>query len=699
MKKFVLLLNLFYLGAFAQKEASVWYFGHHAGLDFSTNPPTVLEDGNKMATFEGCTTICDSSGRLLFYSDGINVWDSSHNLMRDPLGNPVDDLKGNPSATQSSLVIPHPGNNKVYYLFSLPAFGRGKPYYSLIDFSSGTGVVTRKNVLLSGYTTERTSEKITATVHDNGRDIWLLTHEAFSDKFVLHKITTSGISAAPVSIQSVGTNFISSGYNLGAMKFSPDGKRLAMATYRGSKLDIYDFNNNTGDITLKETITVNFPFGVEFSPDSSLLYVTQGAGVGGGNILQYDLYATGVTIKSTSKTIYANLARFSPPSCMQLGIDNKIYVSVNASEYIGVIHDPNRKGTACNYDHTAINLNPSKATKLYSRDRTWGSPVSDAKNHAHLGFPNFIPKFFDVQINAKYPCLGKTTQFSVTTSSHANYKWDFGDGNTSTLASPSHTYASAGTYDVSVKLGGSLPDRNITKKIVIHPIPSISGLVSKVICGLNGTYPLNVASPTGGTYKINGITSTQFNPRSLGVGKHTVSYDYTGTGGCKNSKVVTYTVNEIKLNTLLSGNRLDVEIENGRVPFEIKLGNKFYNPDKRKFTLSDLQKGKYSLSVKDKLGCTTAKNIEVKNALIYNYISPNGDGINDTWKLNDIAKFYPDASITIFDRSGAIITKYKAGSNEWNGTLNGEILPQDSYFYKIVLPNGNIYKGTVSIIK
>jgi hypothetical protein len=69
MKKTLLIVVLFLsLGCFAQGEANIWYFGSHAGLDFNSGSPVALTDG-QLVTEEGCATISNSSGQLLFYTD------------------------------------------------------------------------------------------------------------------------------------------------------------------------------------------------------------------------------------------------------------------------------------------------------------------------------------------------------------------------------------------------------------------------------------------------------------------------------------------------------------------------------------------------------------------------------------------------------------------------------------------------------
>ena len=98
------------------KRANIWYFGQNAGLDFNdldpNGNPRVLTDG-QINTLEGCSVMCDENGRLLFYSDGVTVWNRLHEIM--PNGT---DLKGSFTSTQSALIVPHPGNTFLYYIFT-----------------------------------------------------------------------------------------------------------------------------------------------------------------------------------------------------------------------------------------------------------------------------------------------------------------------------------------------------------------------------------------------------------------------------------------------------------------------------------------------------------------------------------------------------------------------------------------------------
>ena len=94
--------------ATAQSPADWWYFGHNAGVEFQSGNPVGVTDG-QLFTTEGCASISDPLGDLLFYTDGSTVWDKLHNIMPNGLG-----LLGNSSATQSAIIVPAPGNPDEY---------------------------------------------------------------------------------------------------------------------------------------------------------------------------------------------------------------------------------------------------------------------------------------------------------------------------------------------------------------------------------------------------------------------------------------------------------------------------------------------------------------------------------------------------------------------------------------------------------
>lgn len=81
-----------------------------------------------------------------------------------------------------------------------------------------------------------------------------------------------------------------------------------------------------------------------------------------------------------------------------------------------------------------------------------------------------------------------------------------------------------------------------------------------------------------------------------------------------------------------------------------------------------------------------------------NAITPNGDGQNDTWEIEDIDAF-PDALVFVYDKAGQVVHKSSGGYTPWDGTFKGVALPMGTYYYVIDLRDGSpVYEGTLTII-
>ncbi len=74
------ILFLSFQFSIAQKETTHWYFGKKAGLDFSSGT-LVVDSSGVLETDEGCATISDAAGKLLFYTDGSTFWNRNHKIM------------------------------------------------------------------------------------------------------------------------------------------------------------------------------------------------------------------------------------------------------------------------------------------------------------------------------------------------------------------------------------------------------------------------------------------------------------------------------------------------------------------------------------------------------------------------------------------------------------------------------------------
>ncbi len=150
--RYIILLGILaFLGktTCAQVQANYWYFGKNKGLYFGDGVPQVLTD-SKMYAFEGCATISDKNGQLLFYTNGIEVYNRHHQLMQNGSG-----LFGDDRSSQSAIILPVPNDPYKYYIFTVDAY----PFtigvrpckginYSIVDITKngGLGDIVTKNI-------------------------------------------------------------------------------------------------------------------------------------------------------------------------------------------------------------------------------------------------------------------------------------------------------------------------------------------------------------------------------------------------------------------------------------------------------------------------------------------------------------------------------------------------------------------------
>ncbi len=499
-----LTLLLFAIPVSAQKEAAIWYFGHGAGLDFNSGSPITLTNG-KLFTDEGCTTISDKNGHLLFYTDGSLVYDKNHQLMPNGTG-----LFGHRSSTQSAIIVPKPKDPNLYYIFTvdepnpanvddIPTNNQDPPNsglnYSLVDLrlnnGSGDIVSSEKNVPLVTYDVNNTedvkfkcSEKITAVQHADGFSFWVVTH--FKNTFYSFKISTNGIDQTPIKT-TTSVDIPLGGYNgnaIGYLKASPNGKKIAianMSTKTSNDLNsngqikrftgnvyLYNFDAGTG-ILSNETLLYNNidPYGIEFSAKSEKFYMTYNTynpiGLSeGSNLIQFDLKKEDI-INSRQIINSSNYVA----GALQLAIDEKIYrsgYSLTDSNIhnISVINNPEANGINCNYIQNKIDLKTGISK---------------------LGLPPFITSLFLYTFDYEFNCLGQSTHFFINSKETIDsVLWDFGDGSTSNSKDAYHTYAKAGDYKVTLIKTASGENREpIEKTITIFDKPAVITTPYKLI--------------------------------------------------------------------------------------------------------------------------------------------------------------------------------------------------------------------------
>ncbi len=498
----------------AQNESNFWYFGMNAGLDFSGPTPVGLTNGMVNAQ-GGSASISDSNGNLLFYTNGMTIWNKNHVPMANGTG-----LLGHASATQNSIIIPKPGSANIYYVFTNDkSDGTNGLKYSEVDItlSGGLGeVTTNKNISV----VDSTAEKLSATMHANESDVWVIAHGRNDDTFYAVLVSALGVSPTPV-ISNAGTTHSGIAPNNsvleGQMKVSPDGTKIALATSaNGNTFEILDFSNITGIVSNPVSITgiaYETPYGVEFSPDGTKLYCST---TYNNKVYQFNMQAgsPGAIISSGQLVITSMSSNIGG---LQLGPDSRVYLARNLSTFLGVINFPNSPGTACNYVDDGVSLTGKKSRR---------------------GLPNFIQSYFN---NPRFTylnlCLGDSTFFFISDlNGVVSVNWNFGDPasgpeNTSTDLYPYHIFSIPGTFQVQLVRNFSTYSDTVTQAVTIHTLPDID-LGGQVISICEGTDTVLFAGFGFVTYEWNnGSITPSIIGSNPGIYSVTVSDDF----GCKNS--------------------------------------------------------------------------------------------------------------------------------------------------------------------
>lgn len=316
------------------RQADNWHFAQGIAVSFATGSPE-LNPPSAMDGFEGVVSMSDTSGNLLFYTNGGGrvspagtdpalrqntgiIWNRNHEVMYDMRG-----LEGGGfSARQSSIAMPDPaGEAGVYYLFTMEEaeffldsivatqpLGRGLSYF-VIDMNLNAGLGGVRTADQRVYTP--TYEGLDATPMADGSGYWIICHSNNPDNplFVVTPLTATGVGT-PVEYPTrvVGSK----------LEFSPNGQMLYN---RGT---LFAFDNTTGTVG---TELAEFPNASSqaacFTPDSRYLYATEIRPALGEIIVRYDLndfstQAIERLRRNTSETVLANAP-------FQIGPNGNIY--------------------------------------------------------------------------------------------------------------------------------------------------------------------------------------------------------------------------------------------------------------------------------------------------------------------------------------------------------------------------------------
>lgn len=728
-------------GVLAQKEATFWYFGKNAGLDFTTSQPQALSNAT-MDTPEGCATISDKDGNLLFYTNGVSVWNKQHQLMANGQG-----LFGHPSSTQAALIVPAPGSGTLYYIFTTDAqennYANGCRY-SLVDMSrnNGNGEVISKNTLLLGTS----SERIAAVRQLNNRDVWVVLHDYASRQYKAYLLTAGGIAPAPVVSNDGIAVADSASLPVGALKISPNGKKMAMSSHRNN-VYIYDFDIRTGRVSnpipLFAFNTKRSFYGIEFSPASKFLYVSDKF-----QLSQFYIPA-GLGISNTNTPVMGG----SNMGMLQLAPNGKIYTAHSQASLVSEIRYPDSLGISCE---------PRPGPALQGADRSL------------LGLPGFLTNFTaPPRFTYIAACEGAPVHFTITdTDGVDSVRWDFGHptsgtANTASGFQTSHTFDSARVYQVTATLYFGSTAAPFIQDVQVLPRPRVALVAGKtILCGnektsIKNTFPVNTFNETyrwstgetttyievttegyywlevsNGTCTFRDSIFIKVNPapvarinaiRSSCTGDPVLlqaieipgaTYKWQdGSTGHEHlaTKAGTYSV-EVTLNGCSDKATTTVNFENlafslgedrayclgDTIPLYINLSGASYmwSNGNRLPNITVFETGTYWAEAY-RNGCffrdsvhITFEDCYVEPIIIPNIITPNNDGLNETFAVSGIA--YQNFTFEVYNRWGKQVYRSTSYQNNWDAAG----LSDGMYYYVLRNPNTDqTFKGYIEVVR
>jgi PKD domain len=496
------------LAVFCQGYSNQMIFGYAGGAQSVSDPEyglnilrftdgSIQVDNNQTgeAFFNDTNAaISDSVGNLLFYFNGIDVFNKAHKVIvsGDTL-NPQQccgyDIQ------QGAVILPAPAISGKYYLFYETELIRTLPNNSL-EFSSngfycaeinifaqnGLGEVTNRKQMLLMDTVEH--GKISTVRHGNGRDWWIIVPDLKTNRIYSFLLDSKGVTLE--LINEVGIPRVS---GAGQAHISSNGNKYVIESGlyfdKGFYLDLYDFDRCSGTVSNHQQIyapndTV-ISVGAAVSANSKYLYSSTLE-----KMYQYDLESADIL---ASRTLVGTYDGFLDPFPTQfftcfLAPDNKIYVvTTSGSRTLHVINTPDEAGQFCNFQNHGFRLDCYNNGTAPNFANYRLGPI-DSSACDTLGLNNDPVSWWRYE-QANVQSL-KVEFTDLSYHEPADWLWTFGDGETSTEVHPIHTYLTAGVYQVCLTVSnvhgtnthcktlyvGVTPTENLTLQSQIKVFPN-----------------------------------------------------------------------------------------------------------------------------------------------------------------------------------------------------------------------------------
>jgi hypothetical protein len=428
-KKAILLLFTLFPGILcAQKEDYNWVLSDHIRLNFNQGDPTVITDIPISEKMISSTSISDKDGNLLFYTNKNYLYNYKHQKIFTSLAMVL---------RRNQNVVPHPSLDKNYYWINGVGITENKLAIYTVDMNAnaGLGAVSESFSLIGN---EVPNSFCIARIA-NSTDYWFIRF--FNKKIVVNPLTDKGLGK-PVP------NDIAIDWSQVEVKVSPDMSKLLVRA--SDTLYALDINSLTGEFTnLRKIYSCPGVMYFEFSHSGEFVYLaTIVLNTGEITISQLSMLNTDneTNFTRTEKKLYhhTSLAINHQLRDIQLASNRKIYLALG-DYYLWSIDNADRQYPYCKVDTQSVWLG--------------GSMVQTE-----------LPHYFHFSSNFNYQRYCNSVKFNYLGATPSSFLWDFGDGQTSTLKTPTHLFSQSGLYTVSLTVNfANGYQQTTTKEIEIKP--------------------------------------------------------------------------------------------------------------------------------------------------------------------------------------------------------------------------------------
>jgi hypothetical protein len=489
------------LPCFSQKEGDTWMIGYYGNgnpdysvmeLSFRNHELELSFNYDEIVHLsETSSNICTSDGRPLIWTNGMEIRGRDYIQIEDSIAydnrfpsywdewySDVNVVPYGFPMPNASLILPIPGQpnqfSVIYHLGERHPYGYWQVSKWLearvqFDEESETFNLLYKDSLFSDYL-KWYDHKINAVRHANGRDWWLVSFEEHTDRYFVYLLDPSGISEYREDYLSQA---VKSGLGQGVFSRNGDvyAKMDAVDLEVGQFISIYDFDRCNGILSLKSVCNTPATIfaGLAISPSGQYLY----ADVNYGTLLyQWDLLSEDIC---SSQTYVDTFDGFIQPGWFEMNFgpmmqtpDGRIYVvpPAGSSEFMHVIERPDLPAAECRFKQHSINLTKPNGRSAPNIPNFRLGPL-DGSPCDTLGLNNHpVSRWRFEEDEPGYPEKIRFTDLSFF--DPQEWHWEFGDGNSSDIPSPLHTFE-PGIYHVCLTVSNQYSSDSSCQWVEIIP--------------------------------------------------------------------------------------------------------------------------------------------------------------------------------------------------------------------------------------